>query len=60
MRLQTCWADRRIRSDRQGARDQMVSIHPAPWTAFIAGGKDTEFGEKQNDYRVEFRVGYYF
>jgi hypothetical protein len=29
-------------------------------TAFIAGGRSTEFGEKQNDYRVEFRVGYYF
>ncbi len=29
-------------------------------TAFIVGGRNTEFGEKQNDYRVEFRVGYYF
>jgi len=29
-------------------------------TAFIVGGKDTEFGEKQNDYRMELRVGYYF
>lgn len=29
-------------------------------TAFIAGGRNTDFGEKQNDYRVEFRVGYYF
>jgi len=29
-------------------------------TAFLVGGKDTEFGEKQNDYRMEFRVGYYF
>ena len=29
-------------------------------TAFIAGARNTEFGEKQNDYRVEFRVGYYF
>ena len=29
-------------------------------TAFLVGGKDTEFGEKQNDYRAEFRVGYYF
>ncbi len=29
-------------------------------TAFLAGGRSTEFGEKQNDYRVEFRVGYYF
>jgi hypothetical protein len=27
---------------------------------FLIGGKDTEFGEKQNDYRLEFRVGYYF
>ena len=29
-------------------------------TAFLVGGRSTEFGEKQNDYRVEFRVGYYF
>ena len=29
-------------------------------TAFLAGGKNTEFGEKQNDYRLEFRAGYYF
>jgi len=29
-------------------------------TAFIGGARNTEFGEKQNDYRVEFRVGYYF
>jgi hypothetical protein len=29
-------------------------------TAFLVGGKDTEFGEKQNNYRAEFRIGYYF
>ncbi|MBE0556810.1 MAG: hypothetical protein IH628_06205, partial [Proteobacteria bacterium] len=29
-------------------------------TAFLVGGRGTEFGEKQNDYRMEFRVGYYF
>ena len=29
-------------------------------TAFLVGGKGTEFGEKQNDYRVELRIGYYF
>jgi len=27
---------------------------------FLMGGKYSEFGEKQNDYRLEFRVGYYF
>lgn len=27
---------------------------------FIRGGRDTEFGEKQNDFRFEFRMGYYF
>lgn len=26
----------------------------------LAGEKRTEFGEKQNDYRIEFRVRYYF
>jgi hypothetical protein len=26
----------------------------------LIGNKDTEFGEKQNDYRLEFRAGYYF
>jgi len=26
----------------------------------LVGGKETEFGEKQNDYRVELRVRYYF
>jgi hypothetical protein len=26
----------------------------------IVGPKGTEFGEKQNDYRVEFRIRYYF
>jgi len=26
----------------------------------LVGGKGTDFGEKQNDYRVEFRVRYYF
>lgn len=29
-------------------------------TTFIIGAKNTEFGEKQNDYRIEFRIGYYF
>lgn len=29
-------------------------------TAFIAGGRSTEFGERQNDYRLELRIGYYF
>ena len=29
-------------------------------TAFISGPKGTEFGEKQNDYRVDFRIRYYF
>ena len=29
-------------------------------TAFLIGGRDTEFGGKQNDCRIEFRVGYYF
>lgn len=27
---------------------------------FLFGEKRTEFGEKQNDYRIEFRVRYYF
>jgi len=27
---------------------------------FIRGARDTEYGEKPNDYRLEFRVGYYF
>ena len=26
----------------------------------LVGGKETDFGEKQNDYRVELRVRYYF
>jgi hypothetical protein len=26
----------------------------------LAGQKETEFGEKQNDYRIELRVRYYF
>jgi hypothetical protein len=26
----------------------------------LLGGRGTEFGEKQNDYRVELRVRYYF
>jgi len=29
-------------------------------TGFIMGGRNTDFGEKQNDYRLELRVGYYF
>ena len=29
-------------------------------TSFIIGDTDTEYGEKQNDYRVELRVRYYF
>jgi hypothetical protein len=29
-------------------------------TGFIVGTKVTEFGEKQNDYRVDFRIRYYF
>ena len=29
-------------------------------TAFIAGARNTKFGEKQNDYRIELRIGYYF
>lgn len=27
---------------------------------FIAGARNSDFGEKQNDYRIELRVGYYF
>ena len=26
----------------------------------LVGGRDSEFVEKQNDYRLEFRAGYYF
>lgn len=29
-------------------------------TTFIIGARNTEFGEKQNDYRIEVRIGYYF
>jgi hypothetical protein len=29
-------------------------------TGALVGGRETEFGEKQNDYRIEFRVRYYF
>jgi len=29
-------------------------------TALIAGRRNSDFGEKQNDYRVELRIGYYF
>jgi hypothetical protein len=29
-------------------------------TGVLVGGKDSEFGEKQNDYRLELRVRYYF
>lgn len=29
-------------------------------TGFIAGTRGSEFGEKQNDYRMEFRARYYF
>jgi hypothetical protein len=27
---------------------------------FIIGKRDAEFGEKQNDYRIELRAGFYF
>ena len=29
-------------------------------TAFIRGERGTEYGEKQNDYKVELRVMYHF
>ena len=29
-------------------------------TSLIAGVRNSDFGEKQNDYRIELRVGYYF
>ena len=28
--------------------------------AFLLGGRNSEFGEKQNDFRLEFRIRYYF
>jgi len=28
--------------------------------SLIAGARNSDFGEKQNDYRIELRVGYYF
>lgn len=28
--------------------------------AVFVGGQETEYGEKQNDYRLELRVRYYF
>lgn len=52
--------------------DQSLSVTPeltyAPKTnlqlrlrsAFLVGGKNTEFGEKANDYKVELRVRYFF
>jgi len=52
--------------------DQSLSITPelmySPKTnlefrlrsAFLIGGKETEYGEKQNDYKIELRVRYYF
>jgi hypothetical protein len=29
-------------------------------TGFLVGSSDSEFGEKQNDYRIELRARYYF
>ena len=29
-------------------------------SGIIIGARNTDFGEKQNDYRIEIRVGYYF
>ena len=29
-------------------------------TGIIAGTRNSDFGEKQNDYRIELRAGYYF
>jgi hypothetical protein len=29
-------------------------------TGFIVGARNSDFGEKQNDYRIELRIGYYF
>ncbi len=29
-------------------------------SGFIVGARNSDFGEKQNDYRMELRVGYYF
>jgi hypothetical protein len=29
-------------------------------TGVLVGAKDSEFGEKQNDYRIELRIRYYF
>lgn len=29
-------------------------------TGIISGTRNSDFGEKQNDYRIELRVGYYF
>jgi len=29
-------------------------------SGIIIGARNTDFGEKQNDYRIELRVGYYF
>jgi len=52
--------------------DQSLSITPellySPKTnlefrlrsAFLTGDKNTEYGEKQNDYKVELRIRYYF
>jgi hypothetical protein len=29
-------------------------------TAIISGTRGSEYGEKQNDYKIEFRARYYF
>lgn len=29
-------------------------------SGFIVGARNSDYGEKQNDYRVELRIGYYF
>jgi hypothetical protein len=29
-------------------------------SGIIFGARNSDFGEKQNDYRIELRVGYYF
>jgi len=53
-------------ADQIGKNYQVGEVFiPVVWelrfrTAFIAGARNTEFGEKQNDYRMELRIGYYF
>ena len=54
------WDDRGFNLSPEVVYTRITNLELRLKASFIIAGRDSEFGEKPNDYRLEFRAGYYF